>query len=294
MKYILTCFILSLGLASAIGQLDDEFHGRQNATINFYGRVVDQDGNPLKDAKVDIDLTVGEWQAVPQYPQQQFVKLRTDKITLGTGADGGFKLTNTKGHGIELKIGKEGYELSRKVARSYGYSATAEPFHPDPNNPVVFKMWKKRGGDQLVQPRTWNGQIACDGTTNRFDLLHGKKNATGDLQIVCTRNPLKLPPASNEHYDYELQISIFGGGIQMTKDEFTYLAPDGGYSSNLTFGQKAGDPKWVGKVKEEFYIKTADDHFGRLAIDWYAWQQFSTHLDWNCSMNPSGSRNLER
>jgi len=260
-----------------------------NATINFWGRVVDQDGNPLMGAKVNLTLNYG-WIKSPTEGG-----MKEDKMSLETDENGNFALSNTQGHGIEVKaIDKAGYKLSEKVTRSYAYSWSADIFHPDPNKPVVFKMWKQRGAEQLVQPRSWNGQVACDGTTNRFDLLQGKRNAGGDLEIACFRNPLKLPPASNAPYDYGLQIAIIGGGIQTTEDEFTYLAPESGYSSSLTFGQKADDPKWVGKVKQEFYIKTADGHFGRLAIDWYAWQQFSTHLDWNCSINPSGSRNLER
>jgi hypothetical protein len=89
-------------------------------------------------------------------------------------------------------------------------------------------------------------------------------------------------------------IKVLGGGILGTDDEFTYWAPESGYESSLTISQKAGDPNWHSRVNHEFYIKTSEGHYGRLTVDWYGSQQNPTHLDWNCSINPSGSRNLER
>jgi hypothetical protein len=75
---------------------------------------------------------------------------------------------------------------------------------------------------------------------------------------------------------------------------WAYVAPESRYSPTLNIGQKADATNWVGKVKQEFYIKTAEGHYGRLSVDWYTPQTTPTHFEWDCSINPSGSRNLER
>ena len=105
---------------------------------------------------------------------------------------------------------------------------------------------------------------------------------------------MNVPRPRVHPFDYSFEIAVLGGGIQQARDEFTYWSPETGYQPTVTISQRAGDTNWYGRVTEEFYIKTADGQYGRLSVDWYASQQSPTHLDWNCSINPSKSRNLER
>jgi len=214
-------------------------------------------------------------------------------MTLESDKSGNFSVTNIFGNSIEFaSMEKEGYKLSPKqVKSSYLYYPTVVRIEPD--KPEIFHMWKKAGEESLISS-AWHGKLICDGTLRTYDLLSGKPTKEGILQITCTRKPLDLVPREHKPYDYELKISVIGGGIQKTDDEFTYLAPEGGYLQSLTLGAKAGDPKWIGNVKQEFYIKTSEGHYGRLSVDWYAEFTSPTHLEWDCTINPSGSRNLER
>ncbi len=175
----------------------------------------------------------------------------------------------------------------------YPYAWSANLFRPDPNNPVVFKMWHEKGRERLVGS-SWNGRVSCDGTTNRFDMLTGHKSPEGTLEITCIRNPLTSPPPGTTPFDYKLQVTVGGGGIQPTSDEFTYFAPDAGYVPIFIESKKAGELGWRGRITQEFYFRTEAGQYGRLTINWFPWQDSPTHLDWNCSINPSGSRNLER
>jgi hypothetical protein len=257
-----------------------------NVPLNFYGKVIDQEGKPVVGAKVNLE-------AQANYFEEN--RSEQTKFTVETEQKGNFTLTGAYGAIITvLSIEKDGFELSKKVKRTYSYTLPAE-FAPDPNKPVVFRMWKKVGKESLVGS-AWHGKVACDGTPVYFDLYHGSRSTEGNLQITCTRRPLESPPPGNGRFDYNFQIAVIGGGIQPARDEFTYLAPQDGYAPSLTFGQKADDPKWDANIPipKEYYIKTAEGHYGRLFVDWYAAQNSPTHLEWNCSINPSGSRNLER
>lgn len=282
LKMFVPALIVCLSLVSGNAQLRTP----ENVPIGFHGKVVDQQGNPISGAKVSFDLIVSH-----------MMEDRTEStpMVMQTDQDGGFALTGVVGYGIEkIDVNKEGYELSPKTQRGYVFGFDAN-YKPNPDNPVVFQMWKKQGAERLVGS-AWRGKMACDGTPVGFDLYHGSRNADGDLQITCTRLPLKSPAPGNAPFDYKFQIAVIGGGIQPTHDEFTYLAPEDGYSTSLTFSQKASDPNWDAKIPipKDYYIKTSDGHYGRLFVDWYAAQNAPTHLEWDCSINPSGSRNLER
>jgi hypothetical protein len=256
-----------------------------NILLNFYGKVVDQEGKPVVGAKVNLEAQANYFDE--NRSEQKPFTFQTDK-------NGDFNLIGAYGAIVTVSsIEKDGFELSKKVDRHYSYTLPAD-FHPDPQNPVIFKMWKQRGKEPLVGS-AWHGKVACDGTPVDFDLYHGWRNTEGSLQITCTRTPLNFEMTSRQPFDYKVEIAVSGGGIQPTGDEFTYLAPEGGYSPSVTIERKAGDPKWGGGLRQEFYIKTAKGEYGRLSVEWDSGHRPSpTPFKWDCSINPSGSRNLER
>jgi hypothetical protein len=109
--------------------------------------------------------------------------------------------------------------------------------------------------------------------------------------------PLNLPPADTEPFTWKAQIKIIGGGIQPANDEFTYLAPESDYLPALAYGQTQDDPNWDRQMPmpKKYYVKTSDGHYGNLSLEWdRAFWKSPTILKWDCSINPSGSRNLER
>jgi hypothetical protein len=259
----------------------------ENVPITFYGKVVDQDGKPLAGAKVSLVVVTSH-----------FAENRTDKepVALETDQIGNFTLTGFTAYAIdEISIQKHGYELSQKVKRGYRFGAIPDDYKPDPANPVVFKVWKHQHPDTLIH-LAWHGKVPCDGTINRFDLSSGNLSTNGNLEIICSRIPVNLPPANINPFTYKLQIIVIGGGIRATDDEFTYLAAENDYSSSLSFGQTADTVKWNRNtpIPKDYYIKTADGHYGRLSLKWdLAYAQSPTILKWECFINPTGSRNLE-
>jgi len=130
-----------------------------NIPITFYGKVIDQNGSPVAGAKVDLKVGIDHFELNTSEEKD---------YTLEADQNGNFILTNAFGSGFDISsIGKTGYELSKNTQRSYEYTV-GYIFHPDPNNPVIIKMWKKQGKEKLTHS-AWHGKVACDGITNQFE-----------------------------------------------------------------------------------------------------------------------------
>src|SRR5580704_15398971 len=109
-----------------------------NVPITFYGKVIDQSNQPVVGAKVDGYVVTGYLKTPREIGQ------KVDFVSLVSDSEGKFALENTNGMSIQISsVDKEGYKLSPKqVKTTYLYNPSE--FHPDINNPVIFKMWKKQ------------------------------------------------------------------------------------------------------------------------------------------------------
>jgi hypothetical protein len=276
---LLLTFLALMFVAAPMGA---QIHKIENVPVRFYGKAVDQYGNPVVDAKVTFDFVISH---IAEYSTE------SKPMTLETDKDGRFELTGVTGYAIDkLSIIKQGYQLSKKAPNGCTFGFRPD-YNADSNNPTIFRMWKLFGKEPLIGS-SWHGKISEDSTTNTFDLLTGRPKEDGNLEISCLRPPSLAP--DNGRFSLRFVVSIPGGGIQPTSDEFTYLAPESGYLPSFIFREDADAAVWHSEVKQEFYIKTGDGHYGRLFVECYPWQTPRGHCKWDCSINPSGSRNLER
>jgi hypothetical protein len=264
-----------LFITSAFAQLDDAYHGRQNTAIDFFGKVVDQDGKAIEGARVEMDFVAGEWKSVSQYPQQPLVRLHRETITTQTGTDGTFTLTNLEGHGLELKaVTKEGYNLTKHLKRFYYYSATSEPFHADPHNPIIFVLWEKSRQDQLTT-KDKNYEVVPDGRPYSIDLkrrLIGEDtNGSGDLVFRLTR-PASITRAG--HYDWSFSIETRGANRLAPVDQdydTMVFPPDSGYTNLYHESHLASDHAWRMAGWKQFYVKLDEGRsYAKMALIWDA------------------------
>lgn len=102
-----------------------------NRPIEFYGKAVDEKGDPLSGATVRFGCVV--------FPENHFT---TNAVT---DAQGMFSLTGVTGAVLNVRMSKEGYEEVQGTNQSSFayYSLGGTGFYPDPNNPVIFYLRKK-------------------------------------------------------------------------------------------------------------------------------------------------------
>ncbi|MCX6875377.1 MAG: carboxypeptidase-like regulatory domain-containing protein [Verrucomicrobia bacterium] len=107
-----------------------------NVAIEFYGRVIDPSGTPLKGAKVSFQVLLGG-DLQPQLGLQ-----RRDGGIVYSGDDGSFRIKDMKGMNLTIStVELDGYrEAMGGAYRTYGYGSGAEQHSPDPNHPVEFLL----------------------------------------------------------------------------------------------------------------------------------------------------------
>ena len=242
-----------------------------------YGKVVDQNGEPVLDAKVvgNVDLTFGDSKAY---------KTTTD-------AKGLFHFLGLRGQGLGIELEKDGYYFNYMLPSA----DRPQNYLPDPNNPLIFTMWKLRGAEPMVHDKKFYG-INPDGRIFTIDLVNKKKiegtNALGDLRVQIQR-PAKIKRGGK--FDWSLVITAIGGGvIEVTNASYLYEAPKSGYQQTYEVRMAAANPNWQEQIERAFYIKSRDGKvYGHFHVNIIPNYNDTSVFDMESYVNPAGSRNLE-
>jgi hypothetical protein len=198
----------------------------KNVPIEFWGKVVTQDGTPISGAI--IASTIRHW----NLPSPLTVSSEHIKSRVTSGAEGLFHFAGETGDVLEIdSIEKQDYEIEPSIKRSYGYN-TSEKFRANPDSPAIFRMWLTTIKEPLVTHEA-RCSLVPDGTPIIIDLVKGTTTDTaderGDLRVWIKRqSDIKL----GQRYDWACEIMVPTGGLLSETDEYSsmYLAPPEGYA----------------------------------------------------------------
>ncbi len=256
--------------------------------IEFYGRVVDQNGKPVPNAKVR-----GSAEIVRYWMDQ---KWRENFTT--SDSDGYFHFSGLHGQSLVVSPSKEGYE-SNYSSMSFAYSSLTpekERHKPDREMPVIFTMWKQQGPELLIKGDKFFG-IKGDGTPFTIDLAKGRKSegrgTDGDL-LVSISQPPRIE--SGKPFDWSFRIEAIAGGlVEPTQKQYLNEAPDEGYQPDFSKELKATDHEWSEVVRKTFYVKSRNGtQFASMVVEIHANYQGAAVFSLHYFVNPKhGSRNLE-
>jgi len=263
----------------------------QNIPIEFYGQVIDQNSNPVSGVIVKgVVLHIKVIVPAPWGDEDQNIPINEK-----TDLEGRLEARDVSGRAFDIEsIQKDGYRLSPKTQMDYAYSGVANPYHPDPQNPLIIRMWKLAEPQQLVSHHLSRIGIPVDGQPVQFDLFNGKKVPSGGQLIVrLKRDPQIIAPRSR--YDWSLQLEIPNGGLATNNDEFMYQAPESGYQETFKFDMPKDADNWTTAINQQFYIQLENGKsFGSLVVRMntiHDTPPLGINLD--IIINPSGSRSLQ-
>lgn len=264
---------------------------QSNRPIQFYGKVIDQDENPIPGVKVTLGVRTAK------EPIAGLVGDVFDYPVVTTDTRGLFSITDAKGALLTIKsLEKTGYEASIKtVNKSYWYwRDPSQVFTPNPDAPEVFRMWKKQGAEKLVVHDKMT-RIPYNGTSVVFDLLSGRQTSSGgDLKVTLIRNPEQIK-WGQRNYDWTLTVEAVDGGVIESTDEQMFLAPAEGYQPKISLHVPANTSDWTDEKAVSFYVKSrSGKQYGQVEVNvMVGSDKPTTGFSFRSAVNPSGSRNLE-
>ena len=260
-----------------------------NLPVDTYGKVIDQNGEPVVGAKVHGILKFEE-------------KRIKEKHDTETDADGRFQFLGFHAKGLTMVPEKEGYEFNSKILSTVNRPSN---YIPDPKDPLVFMMYKLRGGEPMKHNQIYSS-VPCDGSVEPFNLLDYRSNRTipyamrvnGDLMVTLIRTPLKLNARDgNKPFNWSVNFAITNGGLMEipTNNIYSYEAPVDGYRPMITMNFPTNMVGWQYEFKRDYFFKARNGQiYGRMTLHVDASRtQPPTYFDAEIYANPNGSRNLE-
>jgi hypothetical protein len=260
-----------------VAKIEAIWAGQNAQAQNFYGKVIDQHGEPVVGATALGTLL---------WIQGVDVGEKREQHTTQTDQNGEFEFTGFHASRLAVAVTKEGYEMGRSPGV---YHAPNEQNKTSATERAIFHMWKLHGAEPMVHTSIQAG-LACDGTPRKFDPLAERRDA-GDLVVTLTRNPVNID--RGKPFDWTLTLGIAGGGLIPINDLYPNEAPADGYQSSVAINMSSDTKNWTPSVVQSYYIFDGKN-YGRITIDIMAnYQPPPTHFEIDSYVNPAGSRNLE-
>jgi hypothetical protein len=249
--------------------------------ITFYGKVVDQNGDPVPDATVNYNALDKFDAPGSQYHGQ-------------SDANGHFSISGIGGAVLSLGVRKEGYYMiDGKSANSFAYgvgpdSARRQP--PTKDNPAIFVLHKRGMAEPLIHISSRTYRIPRDGTPVEVDLTTGRVSPQGHLRVEAwTEDQVK---DARQHYNWRCRISVPNGGLVERKGQFDFEAPADGYNPSDEIVMPRTAEKWQPQAKRSYFIRLAGNKYARLTF--YMIAQGNHFFEIESYVNPTpDSRNLE-
>lgn len=259
--------------------VDNLFDWKQ--PIEFYGKVIDDNGQPIPEVRV-------------RFIWNDLSEEGTSEASTISNEDGLFSLANVRGKGLSVRLEKEGYDVSHRQNQfGFEYANAHEPhFHvPDSERPVVFHLRKKGPAEPLlVLDKGY--RVPKDGTPVEVNLTTGRQVPAGQGHIRVECWTYDQEKDAFKRYTWRCRISVPGGGIISSTNEFDYLAPAAGYvESDLIEMRPDMGRDWTKDVKRSYFMHLRDGTYGRAKFRMIASGDHFFVVD--SAVNPSGSRNLE-
>jgi len=266
------------------------FQDLKTGEFNYFGKVIDQHGEPVIGAKI-----TGSYSYYPLIPNGDFTSSSKGFERI-SDANGLFSILDKKG--ISIRIGlieKEGYEFEKSRLYMFdrgGIKMLKEIGNPD--KPVIFKAWKKTEAEHLVYSEGFYG-FYKSGQPYTIDLYKEKKTegvTIGDLAITFKRDPSgsRIRPSS-----WAVSVKVLGGGLVENQDVFMNEAPNEGYVPSWNISFKKGTLNYQPEIEKHFYLKSRGGNaYSKVKMRFLPYYKDGVDvIEIKAWLNPNGSQNLQ-
>ncbi len=294
-------------------RLVEDIARKTNGPVEFYGKVLDQYGEPVVGARIPLELLADSETVLKKLLSginNMGILINEENFVTYSDNEGKFSVHDRRGTSLRVvSIEKEGY-LADKKGDIINFRPTRTRRHqPDAQNPKVYQLWKKGKPEPLLRIHGISERIKAENnragdkhfiTMKKFDR---RAKAYKDdtlfsspifyIQGVSEKvSEVREPPGTPKGRNWWIEIGFVDGGLQVTNDLFPYLAPETGYEQALRYEAKRGDPDWDYEVEQQIYFKHAGN-YGTCKLKLGALDGGIRAECYRAYINPNGSRNLE-
>jgi hypothetical protein len=231
--------------------------------ITFYGKVTDQNGEAIADAKVQL-------RALDNVDDKKDSNYETH-----SDAKGLFSLRNAHGFALTIFVSKDGFASAKN---DHGKSSSSGIFwfvdtgegvyQPDEKNPVLFVLRKPEFIGANLKARNKNVRIARDGSPAMFSMDKNDASPAHALVFRCWNDELNARPRNQREYDWKLEVSVAQGELQVRTDASTFQAPTQGYGPSDTISMPSNLGRaWRDSAQKSYFVRFQDGTFARIDLD---------------------------
>jgi hypothetical protein len=249
------------------------------APFDFYGKVVDEKGQAVAGATATVTVMGEVGKAEGE-----------SKHIIKSDATGLFSLKGFHAFGVIVTVFKEGYLT---IPNAHGpWSCAQGAAMPDSNNPAVFSLRLKHPANSLITIKARSTSFTDDGKSVAINLepINRVPGNSGDMQVQAWVD--SHDPGSNQPFHWKFRITIPGGGLVLSTDDYNFIAPSSGYQPSDEIDMTPDDPKWNNNCRRKYFVKLASGHYGR--IEFFITPRGDHFIRVEGAINPSGSQNLEQ
>jgi hypothetical protein len=263
--------------------------------IDFWGKVVDQSGNPIAGATATFSLSRSLFSEEDD----------NTKIVVISDAGGLFSLTGKTGLGVSVSVSKDGYySISGKSNASLNYflklkhpgisfnrAGTNESF-PTEQKPTVFILTKKGEPAANLVHKFIRVPIPKDGSPVEINLVQGHVTTAGqgDLKIqswVTDNGKDVVHP-----YGWKCLVTVPGGGLQLRIGKLDFRAPSSGYQSTDEVEMSNGGDHWSRDMNKQYFLQISGNRYARMRFEMVSGGPNILNLEYFLNPTP-GNTNLE-
>jgi len=276
--------------------------------ITFYGRVIDQYGQPVKNASVwysgeNAYLSVGGGSGIVITDDEGYFMINTTGAALELGA-----IRHSEIDEVSYSSPKRSVNSSRNVLESTvrflqhdkNRYALSWSDYVDKRKPYIINAWRLGKYEGAISGSVSagvpaNGKVytlKLDEKERRERVIEGEKE--GDFHISCNRPHIV---SYKDYPDWNVSFNPVNGGIQVTNDLYMYYAPDAGYQSTLEINMRKGTKGYKHKLINQRYYFTSNTgrHYGSLFVHFEPFisiKEDVCRIRLSYRLNPTGLRNL--
>jgi len=245
--------------------------------IEFYGKIVDQFGEPVAEATVRLT-----WTAVDDSHETEIL----------SGTDGLFQFTGAHGKGLNVSVRKQGYLPTRNAGGGFEYASFSDDmFHvPEKGSPVVFRLQKLIGAESVYVFRA-ETMAKPNSPPVILNVEMGKFTDEGNLSFAVEFGGERTDTGPA----YTIRVTgLNGTELLPTTEEFPFFAPEQGYQGSFVLQQPARRENYEATKSLKFYVKLAGGRYAFVGMEIaLSSQGTEVRLSGGVRYNDKWSQNLE-